>query len=111
MCTDGLPESVRHREESTRSSPQESDDEDPKNLEGTSGKDLCHALVNGSETFGIGITRWKAHHLGCVHNQQSSRHTSEIIVGHDLRLCPKWELRRLWWSGQHLLHLQSQFKS
>jgi len=104
-----LYDSLWHCQESARSSAQESNDEDPENVEGTSCEDLRHALVNRPETPGISITGRKAHHLGCIHNQQSSRHTTTIIVGHDLRICPQRKLRRLWWPRQHLLNLQPEF--
>lgn len=35
-------------------------------------------------------------------------HPSQVIVGDDLCLCPLGEPRGLWWSGQHVLHLQPQ---
>lgn len=70
-----------------------------------SGQDLCYALVNGSKASRISLARRQINHLGCLHYKQSTCHTAEIIVGHDLCICPKWQLCRLWWPGQHLLNL------
>jgi hypothetical protein len=82
--------SLRYRQEFARSPPKEPDDEDSENIEGTSRKNLCNALVHRSKTFSISVAGWKAYYLGCLHNQQGSRHPSAILMGHDLCLCPKW---------------------
>jgi len=52
------------------------------------GQNIRDALVHGPPTSRLSLPRWQADHLGCVYNQQSPRHTSSILVGHDLRLCP-----------------------
>lgn len=33
-------------------------------------------------------------------------HSSEILLGDDLCVCTVWQLRGLWWIGQHLFHIQ-----
>jgi hypothetical protein len=60
--------SLCYRQEFTRSPPKEPDDEDSENIEGTSCKNLCYALVHRSKTFGISVTGWKAYYLGCIYN-------------------------------------------
>lgn len=77
-------------------------------IERPSRQNLCHALVDRSKTSRLCLSRWKAYHLGCVHNEQSPCHSSAIVVGNDLRIFTKWKLRRMWRSRQYLLHLQPQ---
>lgn len=74
--------------------------------EGSFGEDLRHALVDRPPPSRVSFAGRKAHHLGCLHHQQSSRHPPALIVGYDLCVRAQWKLRRLWWSGQHLFHLQ-----
>lgn len=64
--------------------------ETPKDAQRTSRQNLRHALVERSKTSGLSFSRWKVDHLGCLHNQQSSRHSSTIILGHDLRIRTQW---------------------
>jgi len=37
---------------------------------------------------------------------EDARHSFAILLGDDLRVRTVWELRCLWWIGQHLLHIQ-----
>ena len=97
--------SSKRRSEQHRS-PSKDRNEAPTKPQRPSGKDLCDALVNRSKTFSVSITGWEAHHLGRLHDQQGSCHSSQIIMGHDLCLRSQWQLCRLWWLGQHLLNLQ-----
>ena len=52
----------------------------------TFSKDICHALVHGSQTPCLGITRWKVNNMGCLYHKQSPRHTLAIFLGDDMRL-------------------------
>jgi len=47
----------------------------------------------------VSASGWKAYHLECIHNQQSSRYPTQIIMGHDLCLFPFGQLGCLWWFG------------
>lgn len=81
-------------------------DEDQADAQRPSRKNIRHALVHRSKTSGISFTRRQAHHLGRLHYKQSSRHSTTVFMGHDLRILAKRQLCRMRWSGQHLLHLQ-----
>lgn len=92
----------------SRTTAKEPDDEDSKNAEGPSSQDLRYALGDGSKTSRLGITGRQTHYLGCLYHKQSPRHSFTIFMGDDLRICTKWQFRRLWWSRQHLLRIQPQ---
>ncbi len=49
---------------------------------------------------------WQTDRMGFIHDKQSARHTSSFQLGHDMRLCSIWKLRRLWRLGQYLLNIQ-----
>lgn len=101
-----MARSREHRQDPAGSVTQEPDDANEKDVEGTSRQNLCYALVGRPKASRVGVAGWKAHHLGCLHNKQSPRHSTAILVGHDLCIFPKRKLRCVWWSRQHLLNLQ-----
>lgn len=70
-------------------------------------KNIRHALVYRSKTSCLSFTRRQAHYLGRIYHQQSPRYPTPIFLGHDLRVCSKWELCGLWWPRQYLLSIQS----
>lgn len=82
----------------TRGRPQKPADEDKENTQGPSSQDLRHALVHRSEAPRFRFTGRQVDHMGCLHHKQSARHTTALLLGHDLRLRPERELRRLRWS-------------
>ena len=84
--------------------------EDEAHPQGPSCQDLRHALVNGQKASCLCVSGRQTHHLGCVHHQQGTRNSSPLFLGHDLRILTKRQLRGLWWSRQHLLHLQLERK-
>ena len=46
-------------------------------------------------------------HRDCTSTYDTgARDPPPFLVGDDLRLRPLWQLRRLWWTRQHLLNLQ-----
>ena len=48
------------------------------------------------------------YHKNIMYKKLGARHPPPVFLGYDLRLRPVGVVRRLWRSGQYLLHLQSQ---
>jgi hypothetical protein len=72
------------------------------------GQNLCHALGGRPPTSRFSITGWQAHRLGRIYYKQSSRYSSSIQLGHDLRLLAVRQFCGLWWSRQYLFDLQPE---
>lgn len=74
----------------------EGDDETEKDAERTFGQNLRDALVSRQTASRFGVTRWQVDRLGRLHHEQSSRDSIAVIMGHDLRVLPLGQFRRLW---------------
>ena len=66
----------------------------------------CCVSTNRISLLQFFMAGWKTDCMGFIHDKQSARHTSSFQLGHDMRLCSIWELRRLWRLGQYLLNIQ-----
>lgn len=99
-----LPSSPSSRAEPDRR-PTKNWNEAPTHAERSSRQDLCHALVHRQAPSRFGFAGRKAHHLGCLHHKQGPCDSLALVLGHDLCLRPKRELRRLRWSRQYLFNL------
>jgi hypothetical protein len=56
--------------------------------------------------LGVRFSGRKVNCVGQLHHQQSACHSFALQLGHDLCLRPIRQLRRMWRSRQHLLHIQ-----
>ena len=94
-------------------------DEDAEDAAGSPGQDIRHALGLGQQEPRVRQPGRQADRVGLVLDQQSARHSPAVLLGHDLRLRPQWQLRGLrvrysheYWSTHHehrLLSLVSHF--
>lgn len=58
------------------------------------------------QELGVRFSGRKVNCVGQLHHQQSACHSFALQLGHDLCLRPIRQLRRMWRSRQHLLHIQ-----
>ena len=51
------------------------------------------------------VLGWEADCVGLLHREQDPGDPTQVCLGHDCCLLTKWELRGLWWHGQHAHHI------
>lgn len=70
-------------------------DEDAEDAARPFGQDIRHALGLGQPEPRVGLPGREADRVGLLLHQQGARHPSALLLGHDLRLRPQWQLRGL----------------